>query len=252
MAAAAILLVAGFAMAAGVYGSGLLEKGWSDQIVWKVPDVSYEEAGRCETEDCLKGIMTKSGAKAESVDFATAYGTFIAGGDWPPGYVENFIELGRVDLAEITMPRITMGNDIRYVFLDKKAISDPVSDKDLENRLRGDSHTAFIWRNYPDVFLTYDRVYVRGDKLPDNGQRIVFKASVAECMACAVIAAPEYAFDFDRYGQYQGLTVLDAGFGRQPTFNPLPLASESPPSPTTDQIAHARAAVFGSAPPVPH
>lgn len=156
--------------------------------------------------DCFAAQMQKSGATPEAVRFTKLTDN--------TGYMRDFREAGRVDVAYVDYPFRANENQGCLLVNGSPAMIDvdnlsvmPQSD------LAKDPRYAALAKKYPNITVfPGDRsgtAYPAAEKLPGGGQRFVVGYRLVDgCHACARVGSAKFAFDFDRAGKLLGAKVV--------------------------------------------
>lgn len=162
---------------------------------------------------CFVSMMQKSGASAQAVAFARLTGN--------TGYMRDFREAGRVDVAYVNYPfRANENQGCLLVNGDPPAIDvDDVSALP-QNDLQRDARYAALANKYPNVTIfPGDRAgtsYPEIKSLPGGGQRFIFGYRLVNgCRACERVGAISFAFDFDRAGKFLGPKIVSVSEASQ-------------------------------------
>lgn len=195
--------------AAGVEASGVLDAGWSANIVWQPSDSTFNSLKTCQNIDCLKPVMQQNGASPEAIRFAQAWA--LANPGQGVGYATKLHKLGRIDVAEVMVPAFGMEGTAHVALLNKHQISAPLSTSQVQDLLKQAPQTQEIWGVYPNAIVWSEQAYIRSDPGTNGGQRLVFNSMVLNgCHACDVIGQPEVAYDFDKKGKLLDQVALPA------------------------------------------
>ena len=177
------------------------------QAIWQ-PGMQIMQAIRQECGsapnfgDCFVAQMQKSGASPQAVAFTKLTENM--------GYLRDFREAGRVDVAYVNYPfRANENQGCLLVNGDP-----PVIDVDDTSAIPNDdlvknAQYAELTRKYPAVTIfPGDRngtAYPSAERLADSGQRFVVTYRLLNgCHACERIGDVSFAFDFDRTGKFLG------------------------------------------------
>ena len=157
---------------------------------------------------CFVAQMQKSGASPQAIAFTKLTGN--------TGFMRDFREAGRVDVAYVNYPfRANENQGCLLVNGDPGAID--VDDTSLlpQDEMRKSATYAALAAKYPNATIfPGDRngtAYPKIEKLAGGGQRFVAAYRLLDgCHACARIGDASFAFDFDRAGKLTGRKFLAA------------------------------------------
>lgn len=181
--------------------------------VWNAPaDFMSVFHGTCDSlrgpafQDCFLNLMKELGASAEAIRFTRLTDT--------TGYVRYFVNAGTIGVAYVFYPfranenfGVTLVNgkpgmidvdDFRWVDLTvlKK---DPTYLKILDS-----FPDAAVW---PGDRFHFDRP--KCEALPNGGQRFIVQYLLKNgCHACENVGSVDFAFDFDRQGNFIGTRLV--------------------------------------------
>jgi hypothetical protein len=163
------------------------------RIVWTGAAVPFN----CFDFECLRGQMQKSGANIEAIQFAErlSASSFRGATAWSANGIHNFRHM---DIVTYSGPNETAG----LVFVDRDLrIIDPHI-TDFAASLR--SFSAFT-AQHPRAFVISGPQFVGTTDLPDGRIRFSLQYPIADCMACAPLAALEVSWDFNQAGRAAGM-----------------------------------------------
>lgn len=157
---------------------------------------------------CFVAQMQKSGASPQAIAFTKLTGN--------TGFMRDFREAGRVDVAYVNYPfRANENQGCLLVNGEPQAID--VDDISLlpQDEMRKSAAYVSLAAKYPNATIfPGDRngiAYPKIERLPDGGQRFVVSYRLVDgCHACARIGDVSFAFDFDRAGKLTGRKFLAA------------------------------------------
>ncbi|MBI4469644.1 MAG: hypothetical protein HY650_10025 [Acidobacteria bacterium] len=148
--------------------------------------------------ECFASAMRKSGASPQAVAFTRRIDN--------TGYMRDFRETGRVDVAYVNYPFRANENQGCLLVNGTPALID-VDDWEIlkQVNLRLNPDYAKLADQYPDVAIfPGDRSgtgYPQVEQLPDGGQRFIVSYRLLKgCHACEELGSLSVAFDFDRSG----------------------------------------------------
>jgi hypothetical protein len=156
---------------------------------------------------CFVDFMRRSGASAQAVAFARATGD--------TGYLRQFFETGRVDLAYVIYPFRANENEGWLLVNGHPSIIDVDAGTNLlERQLEKNQTYLGLKEKFPKIMLFGgDRTITLPPEmisLPTKGQRFVFQYRLLNgCHACKRVGGARFAFDFDVNGKFVGATLLD-------------------------------------------
>jgi hypothetical protein len=156
--------------------------------------------------ECFVSAMKSSDASPQAVAFAHLLDD--------SGYMRDFRETGRVDVAYVTCPFRANENEGFYLVNGEPSLVDVDDLLALpRNDLEKDRRYNRIVRNYPKANLwpgeRYRTVFPESSKLPGGIQRFTVTYWLKDgCHACQDLGLVLYAFDFDSTGKFLGRTFL--------------------------------------------
>ena len=152
--------------------------------------------------ECFVAQMQKGGASPEAIAFTKLTDN--------TGYLRDFRDTGRVDVAYVNYPfRANENQGCLLVNGNPRVIDvDDTSDIPKDDLLKN-ARYAELAQKYPDITIfPGDRNgtdYPAIEKLPDGGQRFIVTYRLLNgCHACERVGNVSFAFDFDRAGKLIG------------------------------------------------
>lgn len=152
--------------------------------------------------ECFVSQMRKSGASPQAVAFTKLTGN--------TGYLRDFHEMGRIDVAYVNYPFRANENQGCLLVNGTPHVLDVDDTSAIPNDdLLKNARYAELARKYPNITIfPGDRNgtdYPATKKLPGGSQRFVVKYRLLNgCHACERIGDLSLAFDFDRTGKFLG------------------------------------------------
>ncbi|MFA6470693.1 MAG: hypothetical protein WCU00_01525 [Candidatus Latescibacterota bacterium] len=156
--------------------------------------------------ECFVSTMQKSGASPEAVAFAHLIDN--------TGYMRDFRDTGRVDVAYVTYPFRANENEGFFLVNGEPPL---VNVDDLlslpPQDINKDPRCRKIVRKYPKANLwpgeRFRTTFPESFKLPGGIQRFTVTYWLKDgCRACQNLGVVLYAFDFDSSGKFLGRTFL--------------------------------------------
>ena len=187
-------------------GPAQISKQWTAAIVWKAPDGADDAIKGCKDWTCLYGVLQRTGAPGETVEFLNAEQQAAPTDDL--GYPIAFRGSGRVKAVEAFDPGLGMDGTSEFVFVNgPDGILRPKIDI---NQVTGSSAEFQRFKAmYPQV-APWDGIAFHKEVLLANGaQQFQFTQTLLNgCHACAVLGTLNIGFNFDESGHYTGMSVL--------------------------------------------
>ena len=194
-------------------------KQWTAAIVWKAPDGADDAIKSCKNWTCLYGVLQRSGAPADTVEFLHAQQQAAPTDDL--GYPIAFRGSGRVKSVEIFDPGLGMDGATEFVFVNGP--DGTVRPKIDINQATATNATYQQFRAaYPQVTPWDGMTYITEVVSPDGAQQYQFKQTLLNgCHACAVLGTLRLGFNFESSGRYVGMSVLGIDPEKDASFNAL-------------------------------
>jgi len=171
--------------------------------------------------ECFVQQMQASGASPQAVAFMHAIHN--------DGFMRDFKNTGRVDIAFVLYPFAANGNQHCLLVNGSPNLID-VDDYELlpKDDLPKNPQYAALFKKYPNIAVfPGDRTgtkFIAAKKLPDGSQRFLVPYVLVDgCHACARVGSLQLAFDFDSAGKFLGAKVTNV----KQIYTPPP----APPSP---------------------
>lgn len=187
-------------------------KAFGPAAVWKTNNQSYQEWSDCimgqpssgqNRQDkfaCISRVMKKYGATDQAVEFSKLLFQKDA-----EGYMVDFQEKGRVDLATIFFMRANT-NEVLYMVNGTPPLvstEDQLRNIKIENIPSGRN----LKKKFPNLSIWQSR-FKEMQQLPGGGQRFIFTYFLKECNACEVRGHAFIAYDFDPHGIFIGTELV--------------------------------------------
>jgi hypothetical protein len=198
----------------------MVENIWAQDLkvfgpaaIWKTTNQAYREWSDCIMGNqssgqnrqgkfaCLSRVMKKFGATDQAVGFSNLL--FQKDED---GYMIDFQEKGRVDLATIFFMRANT-NEVLYMVNGTPPLvstEDHLSNIKIANNPVGRN----LQKKFPNLSI-WQSSFKGMKKLPDGGQRFIFAYLLKECNACEVRGQALVGYDFDSNGVFKRTELID-------------------------------------------
>lgn len=166
------------------------------------PNLSFPALG-----ECFARAMQRYGASPEAVAFTHAITN--------EGYLHIFVPAGRVDIAFVTYPFRANENEGCLLVNGTPLQVDVDNLRALpQTDMRRDPAYRALAASYPNASLfpgdRTDRRTVVAGTTPEGGQRFLVQYMLLNgCHACARVAFPRFAFDFDDAGNFLGIKFVE-------------------------------------------
>jgi hypothetical protein len=155
--------------------------------------------------ECLVQVMQQLGASPQAIAFARRLDNL--------GYLRNFRDAGRVDIAYVAYP-FRANENYGWLLVNGEPPLVDVDDFKLlrQDELRANAVYAELVKQYPNITLwpgdRFRTIEPAMESLPDRGQRFVIEYRLRNlCHACELIGFARFAFDFDHTGQFLATRV---------------------------------------------
>jgi hypothetical protein len=165
-------------------------------------DIRQSCSGARDTGACFVKKMEEQGAPRQAVSFAKLTGN--------TGYMRDFRDTGRVDVAYVNYPFRANENQ-GWLLVNGSPQTVDVDDYNITSKagLSNNPRYTALARRYPNVAIfPGDRSgtnFPIARNLPGGGQRFVVAYKLVDgCHACNQIGTLKLAFDFDRGGRFTG------------------------------------------------
>jgi hypothetical protein len=206
-----ISLLVSALMVGQIWAQGV--KTFGPAAIWKTTNQAYKEWSDCimgqpgsdqnrqKKFDCISRVMKKFGASNQAVEFSN----LLFQKD-EEGYMVDFQEKGRVDLATIFFMRANTNEVLHMVNGTPPFVSteDHLSNIKIENNPAGRN----LKKKFPNLSIWQSR-FKGMKKLPDGGQRFIFAYLLKECNACEVKGQALVGYDFDSNGVFKRTELID-------------------------------------------
>jgi WD40 repeat protein len=151
-------------------------------------------------KSCMQGIMEQTGASPEAIQLMQYFEGLA--------YLDDFVEVGRVDIGSIFYPFWPNGNIQTLLVNGDPRIVHTDNFVDVNNVCSSES--ADLFDRYPDAFADFvSSRYEYYHDLPGGGQRFVFSYPIMDgCRACPVVGYAFVAYDFSDLGYFLSPRVL--------------------------------------------
>ena len=157
----------------------------------------------CENRRDWINCMKARGANQAAIAFAQE----LMSRDIGEGYLEEFIEFGRVDIAFVNFPFLANSNDHYFMVNGAMGVFIPYIAREGRISFR-DRASQELLRKYPRAFIDHRRLFRSHRGLGHNRQRFVFSSPVFDgCRACDVIGDALAAYDFNG-GEGEKITFI--------------------------------------------
>jgi len=159
---------------------------------------------------CLVSTMQEAGATPQAIAFTK----MLHESHETLAHMNDFREMGKVDLVEICTPVQNDPNVCDYAFSadgvltfgDRWARWDQVRNMNIEK----DPLYPSLIRKFPELSLWYLNQFETMLKLSNGGQRFIFNYLLLNgCRACERAGYARIAFDFDKSGGFAGTKLID-------------------------------------------
>jgi len=152
--------------------------------------------------DCFYNNMKLCEASAEAIVFSRLFSE--------KAYLEEFREMGKIDLGWVTFPTRANTNQEVYLLngspslISTKLSEEPVSDEmndPLYSEMKNKYNDASLWE--------YNPQFIKKELLQNNGERYIFQYRFTNgCHACGTEYLANIGFDFNADGKFLKTTFL--------------------------------------------
>lgn len=159
--------------------------------------------------ECFAAEMRRSGASEAAVAFTNLIGN--------TGYLRDFREAGRVDVAYVNYPFRANENQGCLLVNGEPAVIDvdDVSKLSSEELMKNKQYAALAAKHPNAALFPGDRSgtgYPQMESLDGGGQRFIVGYWLTDgCHACARLGSARVAFDFDNRGKLIGRKLIGVG-----------------------------------------
>lgn len=122
-------------------------------------------------------------------------------------YMENFREMGKVDIAHIC-GIVTNSPDVcSFVLVNGEPTVYYISTDDID--LKEDSNYEMLHNRFPDIMLWGGGYFETMELSVENGQQFIFDFQLLNgCRACEDAGYARVSFDYDKDGRFKGKRIL--------------------------------------------
>lgn len=162
----------------------------------------------CESLDCISNLMKEENGSPEAINFTKLIYQENSGN---LGFLEQFQEMGKVDLGLVVFPDRANTNEAYYLLNGSPLlVSTGISTVEFTKTIERDSLYSEMKNKYPDIGLwTALAKFSKKETLSNNNERFIFSYEFKNgCHACTTEYSASIGFDFDSNGQFFKTTFL--------------------------------------------
>lgn len=163
---------------------------------------SCSALGGAQFSTCFVQVMQQSGASSQALAFARRLDNL--------GYMRQFRDAGRVDIAYVAYP-FRANENYGWLLVNGEPPLVDVDDFKLlrQDELRANTVYAELMKRYPHITIwpgdRFRTIEPAVESSPDGGQRFVIEYRLRDlCHACELVGSARFAFGFDNAGQFLG------------------------------------------------
>jgi hypothetical protein len=166
-----------------------------------------EKWHNCENSDCISSLMEQYGASVEAINFTTRILS-------DRGYLQQFQEVGKIDLGVVFFPDRANTNAEYYLLNGSPVIVPTGISQDEEELLmteiQKDSFYLEMENKYPNIWLLgLAPEFIEKRTLPNNNEEFVFEYRFVDgCRICDTEYAAKIGFNFDSNGEFLEMVFL--------------------------------------------
>jgi hypothetical protein len=168
-------------------------------------------------QSCMQEIMEQAGASPEAIQFMQ----YFKGS----AYLDDFLEVGRVDIGTVFYPFRANGNVQALLLNGEPRIVHTDDFFDIKNLCSAEAEDFYDL--YPNEWVDFfSNRYEYYHNLPGGGQRFVFSYPIMDgCRACPIVGYAFVAYDFSDLGYFLAPRVLTISKTRESGLKQFPKPS---------------------------
>jgi len=186
-----------------------IPKEFVASAIWDCGEIKgcVEKWHNCGSLDCVTNVMEQYNASSGAIDFTTKLGSDL-------GYLNQFQEMGKIDLGTVVFPFRANTNEAYYLINGSPILISTEISQDAEQKLitemEKDPLYSEIKNKYPDIFFWgFAPQFVEKESLANNNERFIFEYRLVNgCRICDTEYAAQIGFDFSSNGKFLEITFL--------------------------------------------
>ena len=171
-----------------------------------------DEWHNCATDlNCAVNVMKKYGASLDAINFTA---NILA----DKGYLEQFQDMGKIDLGIVVFPDRANTNEAYYLLNGSPVLipTEISQDDALDAEIKKDAAYSEMAAKYPNIwFWGFAPRFIGEEILANGNERFVFEYNLVNgCRICETEYSGQIGFDFDATGKFLRKTFLKIAKGK--------------------------------------